>query len=290
MTQTKTEIKAILNNAGINPLKRFGQHFLIDANLMNKLVVAAEIQPNDVVLEVGTGTGNLTERLLKLAGGVVAVEIDKSLYQICSQQFQKYENLTLIHGDILKSKSAISTKVLKNLKQQKNIHHGRALMVANLPYQIASPLIIDLLMADINVSPMCFTVQAEVAQRILAEPGTKTYGPISIFTQAMSNVKKIARVPPDAFWPKPKVYSIMIKMDVKQKETLTATGRKSLSHLARECFKHRRKTMHSNLKNILSESAYQQVEKTGIWDLTNRPEQITVGQWIELAQFYAGIE
>ncbi|UCD28128.1 MAG: ribosomal RNA small subunit methyltransferase A [Planctomycetota bacterium] len=284
--QTKTEIKAILADAGISPLKRFGQHFMIDGNLMSKLVVSANIRKNDVVLEIGPGTGSLTERLLEVAGRVIAIEIDNTLYAICRQRFGEHKNLTLIHGDILKSKSTIHPDVLQQLSEQRHHLGGRILMVANLPYQTATPTIIDLLMGDLFVSQMCFTVQAEVAERILSSPGGKSYGPISIFTQALAKVEKIARVPPEAFWPKPKIYSMMLKLEQLPEKNIPVPVRRQLTKVVHQCFNHRRKTMKSSLQKISDESTCQRLNESAKWNLTDRPEQLTVEQWIELAKCF----
>jgi len=287
MGQTKRDIQALLAGAGIRPLKRYGQHFLIDGNLMRKLVSAAEIQAGDVVLEVGPGTGPLTEELLQSAGHVVAVEIDKGLHAICRDRFGTCDRFTLIHRDILKRKSAVAAEVLDTLREKQKGLNGRIMLVANLPYQVATPLLIDLLLGDTLISPLCFTVQAEVADRLLAEPGTKIYGPISILTQAMADVKKIARVPPEAFWPVPKVDSAMLRLDVQQHDALPTPVRQRLAELVHGCFNHRRKTMRSNLRTLLDVATFQELETnppSSEWNLSDRPEQITVPQWIALAR------
>jgi len=288
MPQTKTYIKTLLENTGISPLKRFGQHFMIDGNLMNKLIAAADIQKNDVVLEVGPGTGSLTERLLEVTGRVIAVEIDNTLFTICSKQFAGHDKLSLIHGDILHTKSSVSKGVLRQLDQHCRSLGGRVLLVANLPYQIATPLIIDLLMDDLKVSPLCFTVQAEVGERIMALPDNKAFGPISVLAQAMAEVKIIARVPAQAFWPRPKVESMMIKLDVNKKDTIPSHTLQQLARIVHGCFNHRRKTMHKNLRNLLDEHEYQNIIQSEIINLNDRPENITVEQWIEMAKRLTG--
>lgn len=289
MTQTKSEIRSILASAGIRPLKRFGQHFLIDGNLMRKLLAAARIRDDDVVLEVGPGTASLTEHLVERAGHVVAVEIDNQLQRICRDRLAASDRFTLIHGDVLERKSAISADVRKALVSRQADLGGRILLVANLPYQVATPLLIDLLMDELAVSPLCFTVQAEVADRLIASPGGKVYGPVSVFTQALATVDRIARVPPEAFWPVPKVESAMLKVGRREDTTMSPLILESLREVVHACFSHRRKTMKSNLRTLLDEDSYQRVEADGRWNLTDRPERISVTRWIELATLLASI-
>lgn len=294
MTQTKTEIRALLSSAGIRPLKRFGQHFLIDGNLMNKLVAAAGVCHHDVVLEVGPGTGALTEKLLEAAGHVVAVEIDRALHAVCQDRLTGVHGrrgsgrLTLIHGDVLERKSAIAGEVLQALAARQGAVGGRIMLVANLPYQVATPLLIDLLLGELRVSPMCFTVQAEVADRLLAAPGNKTYGPTSVFAQALAAVKPIARVSPESFWPVPKVDSAMLRMDVPEDQMPPPEVVRKLAEVVHGCFNHRRKTMKSNLHALLDEPTFQRVQAAGRWNLSDRPERLTVSQWVELAALLCG--
>ncbi len=285
MTQTRSQIRSMLEAAGIRPLKRFGQHFLIDGNLMRKLIAAAEISSNDVVLEVGPGTGALTEELLALAGHVVAVEIDNRLHAICRSRFAESDRFTLIHGDVLERKSAVAGQVLQALASRQETLGGRIMLVANLPYQVATPLLIDLLLDKLRVSPLCFTVQAELADRLIAPAGSKTYGPISVFAQGLATVERLTHVPPEAFWPVPKVHSAMLKVVVREDHLLSPAVLACLSEVVHGCFNHRRKTMRWNLRTLLGNAAFQRVQAHGRWDLSHRPERITTAQWIELATF-----
>jgi len=290
MTQTKNEIRSMLAAAGIRPRKRFGQHFLIDGNLLRKLVSTADPCDRDVVLEVGPGTGALTEELVARAGHVVAVEIDAGLHAICQSRFAFCERVTLIHGDVLERKSAIARDVLQMLADRQETLGGRIMLVANLPYQVATPLLIDLLMGELTVSRLCFTVQAEVADRLLASPGSKTYGPISVFAQALAAVERIARVPPEAFWPVSKVDSATLQMVVHDDGVMSPGVQRRLSEVVHGCFRHRRKTMKSNLRRLLGEVSLRHLESDGRWELAARPEQITVAQWMELAAWLSAAD
>jgi 16S rRNA (adenine1518-N6/adenine1519-N6)-dimethyltransferase len=283
MAQTKSHIRATLEAAGIAPLRRYGQNFLIDANLMGVLVAAADLRADDVVLEVGPGTGALTERLLEAAGHVVAVEIDRGLQQICRERFGASQRFTLIEGDVLLRKSEIAPAVPAALRARAAALGGRVMLVANLPYQVATPLVMDLLMGELRVSPLCFTVQAEVAARFTAAPGGRDYGPLSILTQALADVRRIARVPPEAFWPVPKVDSAMLRVDVHAEQPVAPKLRSRLASILHACFQHRRKTLRSNLRGILGEPFVAEIERAGKWNLEDRPERISVPAWIELA-------
>ncbi len=287
MTQTKRDIQAMLEAAGARPLKRFGQHFLIDGNLMRKLLAAAEVHGDDVVLEVGPGTGSLTEELVQQAGHVVAVEIDRTLQTLCWDRLGERANFTLIGGDVLERKGSIAPAVLHALRDRQRELGGRILLVANLPYQVATPLIIDLLTGEPRVAEMCFTIQAEVADRLKASPGTKDYGPLSILTQALADVERIARVPPEAFWPVPEVDSAMVRVAVKPDADLPEPVQRRLGDLVHGCFNYRRKTLRWSLRNMLDESTLARVESDDRWDLTLRPEDIDVDGWIALARFLA---
>ncbi len=286
MVQTRREVEALLNGVGIRPLKRYGQNFLIDGNLIRKMVDAAGIRPDDVVLEVGPGTGSMTEELLAAAGHVVAVEIDRGLAGICRDRFANDTRFTLLHTDVLARKSAVEPVVLETFRERHARLGGRMLLVANLPYQAATPLLVDLLLGDDPVSPLCFTVQAEVADRFLAAPGTKDYGPISIYAQALAEGKRIARCPPEAFWPAPEVHSAMVRLDVHPAGPASAPDvRRQLAHVVHACFLHRRKTLRWTLRTAVDPATLERIAADGRWDLGSRPEQLTVAAWIELAGF-----
>ena len=177
---SKQDIQFLLESAGVRPNKRFGQHFLIDLNLMTKLVEAAEINSRDVVLEVGCGTGSLTEELAEKAGKVIAVEIDHTLAKIASRLLADSKNVLILNADVLKDKHTISSVVADAVKNARKESKGRFLLVANLPYSVASGLMMNLISGDAESllipNAMYVTVQKEVAERMIAEPGGKEYG------------------------------------------------------------------------------------------------------------------
>lgn len=285
MAQTRRQIEELLNQAGIRPLKRFGQNFLIDGNLIRKLVQAVEIRPDDTILEVGPGTGTLTEELLAAAGHVVVVEIDKGLAGICRDRFGANERFTLLHTDVLERKSRIAPVVLDTLRNRQAQLRGRMLLVSNLPYQAATPLVIDLLLGEDFVSPLCFTVQAEVADRLTASPGGKDYGPVSIYAQALAEPSRIARLGPQSFWPAPQVDSAMLRLDVRPDRDPRLAA--SLARVVHGAFLYRRKTLRWSMRKLLDEAALERIATDGRWNLDDRPEQLTVAQWVSLAEFLA---
>lgn len=290
MVQTRRDIQGLLDSAGISPLKRFGQNFLIDGNLMRKLVDAAGIRPTDVVLEVGPGTGALTEHLVSTAGHVVSVEIDRGLQGVCRRLFAERSNWTLVEGDVLASKSEVAPDVVNTVRERQGGLGGRILLVANLPYQVATPLVVGLMMGTLPVAEMCFTVQAEVGDRFAAGAGSKTYGPISIFAQVLGELTRIARVPPSAFWPAPTIDSVMLRWVRTEPAPLDAPATENLSELVHHCFNHRRKTLRSTLRTFLEPERFTRFDQSGQWDLNRRPEQLTPPEWVAFSAAVGGLE
>jgi 16S rRNA (adenine1518-N6/adenine1519-N6)-dimethyltransferase len=281
--QTQTTIRALLAEAGRRPNRKLGQHFLIDGNLMRKLIASADIQPGDVVLEVGCGTGSLTEELAALAGAVVAVEADQSLANIAAGQLADVANVVLLDRDVLLSKSQIEPVVLDAVVNAQEQASGRFLLVANLPYQVASPLIIDLLTGRVEPARMCVTVQKEVSDRLLARPGGKAYGPLSIIVQASTEVRRIAPVPPSAFWPAPTVDSAMLRIDLLPDRRQRIGDLAHFASVVRACFMHRRKTLAHNLVTSYGAAAAGVLARLEV-ERRARPEQLAPSLWVELAR------
>lgn len=209
--QTKRQIQELLASAGVRPNKRLGQHFLIDLNLMRLLVDSANIDSNDIVLEVGCGTGSLTGELVEKAGMVIAVELDRTLAELAQSSLANADNIELINTDILKSKNTLSRNVVSVLESARKKYTGRVLLVANLPYNVASPTMLNLITTDpAAADAMYVTIQKEVADRMTALPGSGDYGTLSIFLSAVGNIKTIRVLRPTVFWPQPKVDSAMV--------------------------------------------------------------------------------
>lgn len=278
--QTKREITALLDSAGLRPRKRLGQHFLIDGNLMRRLVAGAELRPDDFVLEVGGGTGGLTDLLVRRVRQLMCVEIDHQLVAVLEERFRDAAGVMVLAGDVLDSKHQLMTEVTAAIRSFHGDPGGGAKLVANLPYRVATPLVMNLLVDYPEVRRLCFTVQAEVGERITAVPDRKAYGPLSIVSQLLCEIQTLGAVPPTAFWPRPGVDSVMIRMDVGAPPFATQDEVRRFSRLVRATFEHRRKTLRSALGYVLDEVHRDRVSQR--FDSTRRPESFSVQEWLEI--------
>ena len=267
--QSLSDIRAILDSRGLRPKHRFGQNFLTDAGKLARILAAAELQPGDRVLEVGPGTGVLTEQLLEQGVTVIAVEIDRDLAAILRERLGKWgERFTLIEGDVLDGKHRLSSNVIAALAG------GPFKLIANLPYNVASPLLANLAVDYPAMSLAIVMIQREVADRLTAGPGGKEYGPLGVIVQAMCQVERITTLSPACFWPQPKVDSAVLRL-VRRPEPLTADPH-ALSGLLQKVFGQRRKQLGSILGRDTPLPA-------GI-DPQSRPEQLSIEQLIALTR------
>lgn len=278
--QTKREIEQILDERGLHPRKRFGQHFLIDGNLMRRLADAAVIESGDTVLEVGPGTGGLTDLLANRMAGVdgrlVCVEIDRDLHAFLAERFRGNKRVELILGDVLAGKHELMPQVAELLASSQH----SVKLVANLPYQAATPLIMNLLVDYPAVAQLCFTVQAEVGERITATPGGKDYGPLAIISQSVCDAVTLARIGPQSFWPRPAVDSVMLRLDVVRRPFDGPDAMRRFSAFVRGVFEHRRKRIRAAAAYVVSPAQLDMLEAK--FDLSRRPEQVAIEQWIDL--------
>lgn len=280
--QTKREIVELLAAAGVRPRKRLGQHFLIEGNLMRRLVASAELAPHDLVLEVGGGTGGLTDLLEQRVERLLCVEADRALHAILEERFRGRAKVTLIHGDILESKHRLIEAVDCTIRtfDRPRGHTGCVKLVANLPYQVATPLVMNLLIDYPEVRRLCFTVQAELAERITASPNCRAYGPLSILSQALCSTQTVARLPAHTFWPRPSVDSVMIRMDVGEPPLEDREVLREFATLVRGVFDHRRKTLRRALRYVVEDAHRESVCER--FDATRRPESFSVAEWLEI--------
>jgi 16S rRNA (adenine1518-N6/adenine1519-N6)-dimethyltransferase len=247
MAQTKNEIRSLL--AGVNangPRHRFGQNFMIDQNLVRLVADAGELSAGDLCLEVGPGTGTLTEELLERAGRVVAVEIDRDLARLLRDRFGGRESFRLIEGDALANKHALNAELLAAIDEGRQAGL-RPKLVANLPYNVASPLVIELLVAGVDL--LAFTVQKEVGDRLRGREGTDDYGPLSIMAQRLARVEVLRTLPPQAFWPAPKIESALVRMT---RDDRMGGDIRAFETFVHKVFSFRRKT----LRKALEQSGY----------------------------------
>ncbi len=235
--------KAIIDKYGFTFQKRFGQNFLIDTNIIEKIIEGAGITKEDTILEIGPGIGSLTQLMAEASKKVIAVEIDKKLIPVLEDTLSDYDNIRLINEDILKLD-------LHQLVKEEGITSLK--VVANLPYYITTPIIMNLLEQDLPVESITVMIQKEVAERMDAEPGIKSYGSLSIAVQYYSDTEMVAMVPPGCFIPKPKVGSAVIKLTKKQNPTIKTKDEKLMFRLIRGAFAQRRKTFINSLTNSQS--------------------------------------
>jgi len=285
--QTKRQIQQLLASAGVRPNKRLGQHFLIDINLMRLLVDSANISDNDIVLEVGCGTGSLTEALAQHAGKVIAVELDRTLAKIAKEKLAKAENVELINTDILENKNTISYTVTNALILARKKYPGRILLVANLPYNIASPLMGNLVTGPITAEAMYVTVQQEVANRITAVSGSKNYGTLSIFLGATGDVKRIRVLKPTVFWPQPQVDSAMVSFVHNRAKSDRIADMGFFSETVNLFMGHRRKTLLACSKlaggRLAAIKNWPEIFEQCSIDPKQRPEQLAPEGYIAIA-------
>ncbi len=290
--QSLSQIRSMLAAGGLRPQKRLGQNFLIDGNLMIKLVGAAELDRQAVVLEVGGGTGSLTGLLLDQAAQVVTVELDRGLFGVLTGQFGDHPGSTLIHGDVLETKSRLSAVVLAALRAAAERVPGipRFMCVANLPYQVASPLLLNALLCDLPFERLCFSVQREVADRIVAPPGTRDWGVLSVVLQACCDIRRVAQLPPQAFWPAPRVHSTALRLDVRPAAAADPPSWRRFAQVVRLGFSHRRKTLHYNLGQQYSAVAVQLACAAAAVDPQARAEVLPIDRWLALVAALPALE
>lgn len=275
-----TELKALLNRHGFNFSKTLGQNFLIDKNVLNKIVSASELIENSCVLEIGPGAGTLTRRLAETGARCTAVEIDKALLPILGETLAGFDNFNLINSDILK---VDLKKLIKDEFDNKPFH-----VIANLPYYITTPIIMQILESRLPVVSMTLMVQKEVADRMCATCGSKEYGALSVAVQYYTIPTVICRAEPHCFIPQPKVASSVVHLKVSATPTVTVSDEKKFFAIVKSSFGQRRKT----LLNALSKSPYFSANKDSVRsalvqmgvDENIRGEKLSISQFAKLSE------
>ena len=264
---------AVLQKYHFNFQKKFGQNFLIDPRVLDKIIDAAEITEDDMVLEIGPGIGTMTQYLAEHARKVVAVEIDKNLIPILEDTLSAYENVTVINEDILKVD-------IRKLADEKN--HGNPIkVVANLPYYITTPIIMGLFENHVPLKSITIMVQKEVADRMQTGPGSKDYGALSLAVQYYAKPEIVANVPPNCCIPRPNVGSAVIRLTRSEEAPVFAEDEHHMFSLIRASFNQRRKT----LVNGLTNGGVAQKEQV-LWALSEMNLPATIrGEALTLSQF-----
>jgi len=266
---------AVLQKYNFNFQKKFGQNFLIDTRVLDKIIDSAEITGDDCILEIGPGIGTMTQYLAENAREVVAVEIDKNLIPILADTLSEYDNVTVINDDILK---VDINKIVEERNGGKPIK-----VVANLPYYITTPIIMGLFESHVPLKSITIMVQKEVADRMQVGPGTKDYGALSLAVQYYAKPEIVANVPPNCFMPRPNVGSAVIKLARYEQPPVQVQDEKKMFALIRASFNQRRKTLVNGLTNA-SELPYTKEEVLAALEAMGLPATIR-GEALTLEQF-----
>jgi 16S rRNA (adenine1518-N6/adenine1519-N6)-dimethyltransferase len=287
--QTKTFLLERFREMGIRPATRHGQNFLIDLNLVELIVESAELTSDDVVLEIGTGTGSLTALMAERAAAVVTVEIDAHLFELASEQLIDLPNVTMLRLDALRNKNNFDDRVMDAIGERLSEAPGRRLkLVANLPYNIATPVISNLLLARYLPHSMTVTIQKELADRIIASPSTKDYSALSVWIQSQSTAEIVRLMPPSVFWPAPKVTSAILSIVVDPERRGRTKNLSFFHQITKALFLHRRKLLRANvlaaLKQYLDKTQVDQLLDEMGFAADTRTEQLDVETLIALAE------
>lgn len=282
---TPSRTRALLNQYGFNFKKSLGQNFLIDVNIVNRIIDASGIDHMTGVIEIGPGMGSLTEQLAKNAQHVLAFEIDQRLIPVLDDTLSPYNNVTVINEDILKANVAEAI-------QQHLSHCEKIMVVANLPYYITTPILLTLLEQDLNIDGYVVMMQKEVGERLNAQVGTKAYGSLSIVAQYYTETSRVLTVPKTVFMPPPNVDSIVVKLMKRESPIVDVDNPNAFFKMTKGAFSQRRKTIYNNYQNLFEngkeqkETIMQWLERADI-DPKRRGETLSIQEY---ARLYAELE
>ncbi|EKH2207774.1 16S rRNA (adenine(1518)-N(6)/adenine(1519)-N(6))-dimethyltransferase RsmA [Staphylococcus pseudintermedius] len=282
---TPSRTRALLNQYGFNFKKSLGQNFLIDVNIINRIIDASGIDHMTGVIEIGPGMGSLTEQLAKNAQHVLAFEIDQRLIPALDDTLSPYNNVTVINEDILKANVAEAI-------QQHLSHCEKIMVVANLPYYITTPILLTLLEQDLNIDGYVVMMQKEVGERLNAQVGTKAYGSLSIVAQYYTETSRVLTVPKTVFMPPPNVDSIVVKLMKRESPIVDVDNPNAFFKMTKGAFSQRRKTIYNNYQNLFEngkeqkETIMQWLERADI-DPKRRGETLSIQEY---ARLYAELE
>lgn len=280
---SRTRTRAIMEKYGVRTKKSFGQNFLTDLNVLKNIVEAADITTNDNVIEIGPGIGALTEQLAQSAGEVLALEIDQDLIPVLKEVLSPYDNVNVINQDVLQA------NLPELIKQEFKDPTRPIKVVANLPYYITSPILMNLLASPVNWATICVMMQKEVAQRLTAKPGTKQYGALTLAIEYQMQAKIAFDVSRKVFVPSPNVDSAIVVLTPRTDPLpVQPFDKQKLFGFIRGCFAHRRKSLWNNLQSVIGKEP---AVKEKMQDVLNsleispqiRPEKLTLEQFVFLA-------
>jgi 16S rRNA (adenine1518-N6/adenine1519-N6)-dimethyltransferase len=285
--QTKQDIERLLAGVGAAPNRRLGQNFLIDLNLMRLLLDEAHIHHQDTVLEVGAGTGSMTEELAQRAGQVITVEYDNALARAATAQLKKCTNVTLFNMDVLENKNAIHAEILDACVKSRDKLGGRLLLVANLPYNVGSSVMANLITGPVTADTMTVTVQKEVAQRMIAAPNSDDYGSLGILMGATGSAHIFRKLPPTVFWPRPQVDSSMVSFTRNPEKVAQIHDMKIFHQIIALFMNHRRKMLKACVKfadgDLTHVHGWTEIFAEAFVEPHHRPEELSAADYINIA-------
>ncbi len=287
--QTKTFLMQRFLEVGIQPATRHGQNFLIDLNLQQLIVDSADLSERDVVLEIGTGTGALTALMAKQAGAVITVEIDGHLFELASELLLGVDNVMMLKHDALKNKNKFDPRIMEAIGIELGVDPERRLkLVANLPYNIATPVLSNLLTCEHTPHTMVATIQKELGDRMVAKPHSKDYGALSVWMQSQADTEIVRIMPPSVFWPAPKVESAIVRVVVDAERRAAIPDLRYFHQFVKTIFIHRRKFLRANvvaaMKQHLSKEEVDEVLAEMQLPADARTEQLDVETLFKLTE------
>ena len=281
---TPRRTKEVLKKYGFSFKKSLGQNFIIDANILQNIIANVDITPSSGVIEIGPGIGSLTEQLALHSKKVLAFEIDQRLLPILDDTLAAYDNIEIIHEDVLKAD--LNEAIQQHFPDVTDVH-----LVANLPYYITTPILMSVLQQQTEIQSMTVMLQKEVAARMAAVPNTKAYGSLSIAVQYYTEASVVMDVPRTVFMPQPNVVSSVLKLEKRATPPVDVVNEEQFFSIVQACFVHRRKTIRNNLLNYFKEQ-YEKEEIKQILDTTGidgirRGESLTMDEFAKLANTFA---
>jgi 16S rRNA (adenine1518-N6/adenine1519-N6)-dimethyltransferase len=292
--QTQSYLRDLFQCNRLHPKNKLGQNFLIDLNLVDFIVHSADLTRADLALEIGSGTGSLTAKLAEAAGSVLSVEIDPAFHALAMETVHGHDNVRLLNADALKNKNQMNPDVLANLDELKEKYRPqRVKLVANLPYAVATPVITNLLIAQVPLERMVVTVQWEIAEKLIARPSTKEYGALAVLVQSLADVEILRKLPPTVFWPRPQVESGIVRIQPNAEKGQQVADVQRLRYFLRDLYSHRRKNLRGGLISVTGHQHEKAIVDAKLAELgytgTERAEQLSIEQHLQLCEAFWGM-
>jgi 16S rRNA (adenine1518-N6/adenine1519-N6)-dimethyltransferase len=292
--QTQSYLRDLFQCNRLHPKNKLGQNFLIDLNLVDFIVHSADLTRADLALEIGSGTGSLTAKLAEAAGSVLSVEIDPAFHALAMETAHGHDNVCLLNADALKNKNQMNPDVLAHLEELKEKYRPqRVKLVANLPYAVATPVITNLLIAQVPLERMVVTVQWEIAEKLIARPSTKEYGALAVLVQSLADVEILRKLPPSVFWPRPHVESGIVRVQPNAEKRRQVADVQRLRYFLRDLYSHRRKNLRGGLISVTGHQHEKAIVDAKLAELgytgTERAEQLSIEQHLQLCEAFGGV-